>query len=258
MDVSLVFDIATLYDKELKYVNKKINDNIKRFKKGIDIIDLKDDINFVVTLKNHGILSQNAINRADNIYLLSERGYAKLIKIFEDDLSWERYDQILDEYFELKEEKSSNLPESLSIVNETAKILSDVLDQANLSPSIKVLTLKTLYKEKANILLPIDIKAEKQFYDTSQIAKRVGVFSKSGKPAMTAISQLIKQFDIPEDEKEIFYEGNGNWQGSVTKYSDGVIQKVERWLKENNYPTVILYKYGKIRKIYDDNIEIRI
>lgn len=94
--------IAKIHDKELFNVNKLINENRTRFKDNIDIVDLKGD-DFVITLTNNGLFTQNAINRAENIYLLSERGYAKLIKLFNDDLAWERYDQLLDEYFELRD-----------------------------------------------------------------------------------------------------------------------------------------------------------
>lgn len=234
----LARDIAILHGYELKKVNQDINRNLKRFKIGIDIMDIKEH-DFMVTLSDLKIVGSKFISNSKNIWLLSERGYAKLIKIFEDDLSWERYDQILDEYFELREEHKTNIAESLTAVNETAKILTSVIDEANLAPAIKALTLKTLYKEKANLLIPIEIKAEKQFYDTTQIAKRLGVMSKSGKPATTAISQLIKQLNISEDEKEAFFEGKGKWQGTVYKYAESAIKRVGDWLKENNYPTVI-------------------
>ncbi|MEM5592844.1 ORF6N domain-containing protein [Niallia circulans] len=98
----LVKHIAEIHKKELKKVNEVINKNRKRFKNNIDIMDLKSG-EFEVVLKDHGILTQNSINRATNIYLLSERGYAKLIKIFDDDKSWDIYDQLLDEYFELRD-----------------------------------------------------------------------------------------------------------------------------------------------------------
>ncbi|GKX27797.1 hypothetical protein SH1V18_02770 [Vallitalea longa] len=234
----LAMVIAKLHNKSQNKVNERINENIKRFKIGIDIIDLKDS-NFAIRLRDSGLFTQNALNAMKYLWLLSERGYAKLIKIFEDDLSWEKYDQILDEYFEFRNEHIEIKSESLSTVNEAAEILTNVIDEANLSPGIKALTLKTLYKEKANLLLPIEIKSEKQYFDTTQIAKRLGVMSKSGKPATTAISQLIKQLDISEDEKEAFFEGKGKWQGTVYKYADSVIKKVENWLKENNYPALI-------------------
>lgn len=51
--------------------NEAIKNNINRFKIGVDIIDLKS----VVTqsdLEKFGF-NQNAINRSNNIYILSER-----------------------------------------------------------------------------------------------------------------------------------------------------------------------------------------
>jgi hypothetical protein len=98
----LVKHIAEIHSKELKAVNQAINMNRHRFKNNIDIIDVKGTT-FEVNLIDHEIMNQNSLNRASNIYLLSERGYAKLIKIFNDDKSWDIYDQMLDEYFELRE-----------------------------------------------------------------------------------------------------------------------------------------------------------
>lgn len=47
-----------------------------RFKDGIDVINLLSSQKFVVVLNDHAF-NQNQINRSNNIYLLSERGYAK-------------------------------------------------------------------------------------------------------------------------------------------------------------------------------------
>jgi hypothetical protein len=105
----LATHIAEIHKKELKKVNELINNNLERFKNNVDIIDTKGT-EFEVVLKDHGILTQNAINRSTNIYLLSERGYAKLIKLFNDDKSWEIYDQMLDEYFELRDGQSNSTP----------------------------------------------------------------------------------------------------------------------------------------------------
>lgn len=104
--------IAEIHEKELMFVNQNINRNRKRFKDGIDIIDLKGT-DFVITLSNNGILTQNAINRASNIYLLSERGYAKLLKVFEDDLAWDKYDELLDGYFRMRDEVPTTHLEAL-------------------------------------------------------------------------------------------------------------------------------------------------
>lgn len=119
----LAKDVAEIHGKELKYINKQINNNIKRFKDGIDIIDLKTS-SFdepVLEMKNQGILTQAQIGNANNIYILSERGYSKLIKILDDDKSWEVHDELIDHYFRLREQVKELVDEHdlaiLKIVN---------------------------------------------------------------------------------------------------------------------------------------------
>lgn len=94
--------IAEIHNKELKKVNELINENRNRFKENIDIIDIKLVGETDMFLKT-GILTKAQVGNAKNIYLLSERGYAKLIKLFNDDKSWEVYDIMLDEYFDLRD-----------------------------------------------------------------------------------------------------------------------------------------------------------
>lgn len=48
------------------------------------------------------------IAKAENIYLLSEKGYAKLIKIMDSDKAWEVHDNLIDEYFAMRQVISSN------------------------------------------------------------------------------------------------------------------------------------------------------
>lgn len=48
--------------KVLKYVNQIINRNIDEFEACIDILDLKNNENFAITLKNSGLYSHNSIN----------------------------------------------------------------------------------------------------------------------------------------------------------------------------------------------------
>jgi hypothetical protein len=110
----LVKDIAIIHDRDLFKINELINKNRKRFKDYIDIIDLQGT-KFAILLKDNGIYTQNAINASSNIYLLSERGYAKLLKILEDDKAWEQYDKLVDGYFEMrktiKKQKQVTSPE---------------------------------------------------------------------------------------------------------------------------------------------------
>lgn len=121
----LLKDIALIHNKPLKHVNELVNNNCKRFKENIDIIDLKGR-GFEVGLNDHGIYTQNAINRSNNIYVLSERGYAKLLKILEDDFAWEQYEKLVDGYFNMRSQiKQTNMP----TYPEALRLYADTLEE---------------------------------------------------------------------------------------------------------------------------------
>ncbi|MDA2525874.1 ORF6N domain-containing protein [Bacillus cereus] len=100
----LVKDIAVIHGQALKEVNRRINDNRKRFKAGVDIIDLKVSGFDPLSFTDLGY-SRQSIANSNNIYLLSERGYAKLLKILEDDKAWELYDKLVDGYFNMRKQQ---------------------------------------------------------------------------------------------------------------------------------------------------------
>ena len=125
--VVLAKTIAEIHETDSRTINQTINRNITRFKQGVDVMDLGITLSDT-ELKGLGF-SQQALNsykglrakgQGGNIYLLSERGYAKLIKIMDSDLAWEIHDQLMDEYFSMREERVNpyaNLsPELQSII----------------------------------------------------------------------------------------------------------------------------------------------
>ena len=93
--------IAEIHSMQPRNVRARITDNLKRFKEDIDVIDLKRAY-ATSTLIELGYAKQS-ITQAEHIYLLSERGYAKLIKIMDTDLAWEIHDKLIDEYFTMRE-----------------------------------------------------------------------------------------------------------------------------------------------------------
>lgn len=107
--------IAEIHRQPEREIRRRISDNIKRFKEGTDYIDFAQRVGESHTLElllSLGYAKQS-ITQAEHIYILSERGYAKLIKIMDTDLAWEIHDKLIDEYFELREEKQ-NTEEELS------------------------------------------------------------------------------------------------------------------------------------------------
>lgn len=130
----LVKDIANIHGRDLGKINELINNNRKRFKDSIDIIDLKNN-EFVLLLKDSGIFTQNAINASKNIYALSERGYSKLLKLLEDDMAWEQYEKLVDGYFKMRKEQKTN-----STFNTTSSNLERLqLEQQGLKFALDIL-----------------------------------------------------------------------------------------------------------------------
>lgn len=98
--VVLAKTIAEIHGMNVGNINQRINDNRNRFKDGIDIIDLNTSDVFKEFVQEHNLKTSN---RTKNIYLLSERGYAKLIKIMDSDKAWEVHDKLMDEYFSMRQ-----------------------------------------------------------------------------------------------------------------------------------------------------------
>ncbi|HDR4446645.1 ORF6N domain-containing protein [Bacillus cereus] len=99
----LVKEVAEIHGQPLKEINRRINTNRNRFKNGVDIIDL---LSGSEPLRELAILNGwIGSNRTQNVYLLSERGYAKLLKILEDDTAWELYDKLVDGYFNMRKQQ---------------------------------------------------------------------------------------------------------------------------------------------------------
>ncbi|ACD22047.1 hypothetical protein FDE76_15590 [Clostridium botulinum] len=98
----LAKEIAEIHRREVKKVNELINNNRKRFKDNVDIIDLKTGLSKRLVLEMGFTNAQ--YGNANNIYLLSERGYSKLLKILEDDVAWEQYEKLVDGYFNMRAE----------------------------------------------------------------------------------------------------------------------------------------------------------
>lgn len=128
---------------------------------------------------------------------------------------------------------------ALSSANNMVKILLPIMDKADISPEVQLLTVKEAYRS-AGINLPFQIESPDQFKDTVQIARELGMYSKSDKPAFTAVSQLIKaQIEVLEGESETFMESRNGWQGPVEKYAPAVVEKVRQWLEDHGYPMQI-------------------
>ena len=182
--VVLAKTIAEIHGMETKHVNDLINRNIKRFKVGIGIMDLGVVLNDT-ELKGLGF-TQQALNsykglrakgQGGNIYLLSERGYAKLIKIMDSDLAWDIHDQLMDEYFSMREEKEKQKP-----VSQLDAIIAGLQATKELQEKMAVVEQVQVQQEKAiqNIRNVVAVNTTDWRKDTTNIINRIAMSRDGG------------------------------------------------------------------------------
>ncbi|EOP85995.1 hypothetical protein IGM_04370 [Bacillus cereus HuB4-4] len=168
----LVKEIAEIHSQPLGEINRRINDNRIRFKDGLDIADLKND-GFEPSLLNSLGFSNRDIAISKSIYLLSERGYAKLLKILEDDTAWELYDQFVDGYFNMREQKvnATQLSPELQMFNQMFTVLANQeIEQKRLSKEV------TETKEKVeNISEIVALNTTDWRKDVNRILNRIAI-----------------------------------------------------------------------------------
>ena len=182
-------------------MNRLIEKN--RLKVDVDYIDLKS-ISKVFTdeEKVQFGYNNNVWSKSSNVFILSERGYSKLIKSMDDDLSWEVHDKLIDEYFTMRK-----------IINSDEQLLAKlVLDIYNGGQSA-VLSAKQLTEIEVN-------KATKPLLETIEVQK----------PLVSFADKLLKSKEnilIGDFAKAIYTDGINLGQN-----------KLFSWLRDKEY----LYK----------------
>lgn len=220
----LVRDIAMIHESTVKRINELISRNRKRFKDGIDIIDLLVDENFKVVLNDLNF-STKAISNSNNIYLLSERGYAKLLKILEDDKAWEIYDELVDNYFNMRQaiktDSAIGLKDKrLAIMEENAKT-----KQAQLLFKVATGTASNSARERIFAHIATELTGEKFIPEIQKkefSAKEVG--DKFGISAQK-VGRIANILDLKAEQPG--QNQFGRWAMSKSQYST---KEVAQWL----------------------------
>ena len=214
----LAKEIAFIHNRNLFKVNELINNNRIRFKDNIDIVDLKGT-EFEILLKDNEIYNQNSLNRSSNIYLLSERGYSKLLKIMNDDLTWEKYDELVDNYFNMRQ-----------VINSDEELKKNLLMSIYKGGAESVVATKQLVELETK---PLKDKIEK---DKPKVTYHDMVLKSDNLVAITSIAQDYgmsdKAFNQKLKELKVQYKQGKQWI-LYSKYKDlGWVQS-ETYCKEN-------------------------
>lgn len=100
--VVLAKTIAEIHGTRLLDINAKINEHLDEFEAGVDLIDLKNSNENLVSLLD-GLYTKQSISNSKNIYILSEQGYMLLVGFMNTQKAKEIRKQLRREYFAMRE-----------------------------------------------------------------------------------------------------------------------------------------------------------
>ena len=228
----LVRDIALIHNSTIKRINELINRNRKRFRDGIDLIDLKQVVPNDL-FSEYGFTKAQWGN-ANHIYLLSERGYAKLLKIMDDDKAWDIYDELVDNYFNMRVAIKENKPslvtqERLAIMKDNsatrrANMLYKIAMATDSNSSKQQLLARAAKEITGEMTIPIMKEKE---YSATDIAKKLGTTA-------TMVGKTANKLRLKAEQPG--QNEYGRRTNSKSRYSD---KEVPQWLyTEKGYRAV--------------------
>lgn len=219
----LVRDIALIHKTDVRTINQTINRNRKRFKEGIDLIDLKQITHSDLFMKLR--FTKTQWGNANHIYLLSERGYAKLLKIMDDDKAWDIYDELVDNYFNMRVAIKENKPslvtqERLAIMKDNsatrrANMLYKIAMATDSNSSKQQLLARAAKEITGEMVIPV---MEEKEYSATDIAKKLGTTA-------TMVGRTASRLGLKADQPG--QNEYGRWTNSKSRYSD---KEVPQWL----------------------------
>jgi hypothetical protein len=223
--------ISELHNMETKEVRKSINRLLEkdRIKQDIDYIDLKVGKEITYNFETLGYTKMQ-ISKSESLFVLSERGYIKLIKSMDDDSSWDIMNEFVDEYFTMRQQVKTSMSKVdisiLAIVN-----AKDTLEQAlairEFKSTIEQPLLEQIDKYSRFLCDDLGMLTKKELstkLDTSpqtlaKLFKQLGIYtSKTNEvqvsflnkfPNVKLIKETISEFTNPKTDK---LESRKDWQ----------------------------------------------
>lgn len=125
--------ISEIHGTRLLDINALINENLDEFEVGIDILDLKNSNDSIVSLLELGFTKQSIAN-SKNIYLLSEQGYMALVGLMRTDKARELRKQFRREYFQMRKsvkEQPQCIEDLIIMQAQSMKDMRQQIEQAN-------------------------------------------------------------------------------------------------------------------------------
>ncbi|WP_415287460.1 ORF6N domain-containing protein [Clostridium perfringens] len=214
--VILAKTVAEIHEVSTPDINKLINRNIERFTIN-DLLDIKN----CQSLSDQQFLSMGftkmQISKAENIFVLSQRGYTKLVAMMDNsnDKKWDVMNNLIDDYFNMRKQLSSgqapkeikpNLKEkeiqtrfnnSLARkANALLKIANDPLTTKERKKALLAQATEILTGSKEIKTLPQPIK---KTYSATEIGKKLGITPQK-------VGRLANAHNLKTDEFGMFFK----------------------------------------------------
>jgi hypothetical protein len=193
---------------------------------GKDIIDLKVVVQDDHNLMDYGFTKMQ-VAKSPNLFLLSERGYSKLLKILEDDKAWEIYDELVDNYFNMRQTIRTNQPALVS--NKRLEIMEENAKTRKAQTLLKIAMATKSESGRERLLAEagraitgetiLPIMKEKE-YSAGEVAKLIG-------KGLTAnmVGRISKRIGLKAEQPG--QNEYGRWSNSKSKYSP---KETPQWL----------------------------
>ncbi len=230
--VVTAWDIAKLHERNVAKVNEIFKNNKEKFELEKDYYVLNRD-EFSESFKT---IQKFIPNNVKEIVLYTERGYLKLTKPFEDELSWRIQDMLVDSYFTLKTvikeiKQTEAQKKRLEIMdrNSRARIskefskLATQIDNPKFKEILNVYAANTLAD---NEILPLP-RLEQKTYTATELGNILGI---SG----NMVGRLANEHNLKTDEYGYWaYDKSRHSSKQVEsfRYFEHVIEKFREILK---------------------------
>ncbi|MGL4761097.1 MAG: ORF6C domain-containing protein [Sarcina sp.] len=181
----LASDIAAQHGYQTKYINQCINRELKRFNEN-DLMDLKTGCS--EQPREILELTKAQWGNSNNVFLLSERGYSKLVAMMDNsnEKKWEVMDKLIDGYFKMRETIENGLNQ---IKSDEDIMIYQLQEQKKIKEQLNEINNRALKNEKEidNLpLLSIDSK------EVTKCVKKKAVNLLGGK-ASSAYKEMSKK-----------------------------------------------------------------
>ena len=124
----------------------------------------------------------------------------------------------------------------LPSTNHAASILMRSYKMAGANMVSLASTIAAMYRGLGVPVPALEAPVQSTYLSASQIADKLGIMSKSGKPHAQLVSGIIDQIDVQEELTQIMtFEQNGH-SGTMIQYKPEVMILVEKYLYDSDFP----------------------